>query len=189
VIACVRAALLGAVLLGGVMTAGDFVWANWRVPHRVVYGLVHGAVMCFCIGSVIGVRARRGLAGALAGPVVGVVAAGMFYLLAPWLRWSAMLPAWMLFWLLFAVLQQRLRRDEPATGALLRGLLAAVASGAAFYAISGIWTRPSRGGPDYSVHFVSWTLAFLPGFLALFWPFPRRIIERKDGAHTSERPP
>jgi hypothetical protein len=37
-----------------------------------------------------------------------------------------------------------------------------------FYLISGIWTRPSPGGPDYLVHFLSWSVAFLPGFLALF---------------------
>lgn len=35
--------------------------------------------------------------------------------------------------------------------------------------VSGIWTRPSAAGPDYAVHFVSWSFAFLPGFLALFW--------------------
>jgi hypothetical protein len=84
----------------------------------------------------------------------------------------------MIFWLLFALLQQRLRRDESPAGALVRGLLAAVVSSAAFYAISGIWTRPSPGGPDYVVHFLSWTVAFLPGFLALFWPVRRRITER-----------
>ena len=60
----------------------------------------------------------------------------------------------------------RARPAGPA-GALARGVLAAVGSGAAFYAISGIWTDPRPGGPDYGHHFLSWTLAFLPGFLAL----------------------
>jgi hypothetical protein len=164
----IRDAVMAALLLGAVMTFGDFVWASWHVQHRVAYGLVHGAVMCLCIGAVIGLRAGRLAAGALAGPIVGVVAAGAFYLLAPWLRWSAMLPAWMLFWVLFALLQHRLGGAEPGHRALVRGVAAAVLSGLAFYAISGIWTNHATGGPDYPVNFASWTFAFLPGFLALF---------------------
>jgi hypothetical protein len=35
------------------------------------------------------------------------------------------------------------------------------------HSISGIWTRPAPGGPDYPWHFLSWSFAFLPGFLAL----------------------
>jgi hypothetical protein len=164
-----REAVAAALFLGAVMTLGDYIWAAWRVPHRVVYGLVHGAVMCLCIGTVIGVRTRRIATGALAGPVIGIAAAGAFYLLAPALRMAAMVPAWMLFWILFAVLQRTLLTAESAVTALARGLAAALLSGAAFYAISGIWTQPSAGGPDYPVHFASWTFAFLPGFLALFW--------------------
>jgi hypothetical protein len=157
-----------SLLLATVMTFGDLVWAIFNVQHRVAYGVAHGAVMCLCIGAVIGARARRIAAGALAGPLIGVLAAGVFYALAPALRWSAMLPAWMLFWMLFAVLQQRLLRVESLTRALVRGTAAAILSGAAFYAISGIWTRHTPGGPNYAVNFASWCVAFLPGFLCLF---------------------
>ena len=133
----IRDAALAALFLGAIMTFGDFVWATWHVQHRVAYGVVHGAVMCLCIGAVIGLRARRVAAGALAGPIIGVAAAALFYLLAPQLRWSAMLPAWMLFWILFALLQHKLAGHEPARRAIIRGLAAAVLSGVAFYAISG----------------------------------------------------
>jgi hypothetical protein len=78
-----------------------------------------------------------------------------------------MFPAWMFFWICFALLQAYLDR-APAGAALIRGLAAAVLSGLAFYAISGIWTRPSPGGPDYPRHFFSWAFAFFPGFAALF---------------------
>ena len=164
-----RAALGAALLLGALMTFGDYVWAAWHLGHRVAYGLAHGAAMCLCIGAVIGARTRRVGAGALAGPVIGVVAAGAFYLLFPVMRMSAMLPAWMVFWILFALLQQRLLSAESVVRALVRGLAAALLSGAAFYAISGIWTNPAPGGPDYPLNFVSWAFAFLPGFLTLFW--------------------
>lgn len=163
-----RDSLLAAGLLGAVMTFGDFLWSAMRLPHRVAYGIAHGAVMCLCLGLVIGWRTRRVAAGALAGPLIGVVAALTFYALAPWLRYTAMLPAWMLFWMLFAFLQQRLSREHRTGDAALRGLAAAAVSGAAFYAISGIWTKPAAT-TNYVVHFAGWAVAFLPGFVALFW--------------------
>ena len=49
----------------------------------------------------------------------------------------------------------------------MRGVLAALTSGLAFYAISGIWTNPAPGGPNYAYNFLCWTIAFLPGFAAL----------------------
>jgi hypothetical protein len=162
------AAVLSALFLAAVMTFGDFLWAALDLRHRVATGIAHGAAMCLCIGLVIGVRSGRPAAGALLGPLVGVLAAGVFYGLAPYLRWSAMLPAWMLFWILFSLMQQRLGGDDSLGAAFARGLIAAVASGLAFYAISGIWTNPSRGGPNYMLHFGAWTVAFVPGFVALF---------------------
>jgi hypothetical protein len=165
----IRDAVVASLFLGAVMAFGDLAWAAMHLQHRMAYGLVHGAVMCLCLGLAIGIRARKPGAAALAGPVIGVLAAGAFYLLAPSLRMTAMFPAWMLFWILFALLQQRLRGNEGLGGAAVRGLLAATLSGLAFYAISGIWTGPSHDSPRVAVHFAAWSFAFLPGFLVLFW--------------------
>jgi hypothetical protein len=167
-------ALVGALLLGAVSTAGDFIWAVYRLRHRAGYGLAHGAIICLCVGVVIGWRAGRPLYGAAVGPVIGVAAAAFFYALMPWLWYYGMFPAWMFFWILFAFLQARLEQQSYASAAR-RGLIAAVLSGAAFYMISGIWTRPSPHGPNYPLHFVAWSFAFLPGFLALF------VRQRPDG--------
>ena len=79
-----------------------------------------------------------------------------------------MLPAWMLFWICFAIFQNWIM-PETLNAAAIRGVIAAVLSGLAFYAISGIWTRPSPGGPNYLMHFLYWSFAFLPGFLVLFF--------------------
>ena len=160
-------AIVAAVLLAGVMTMGDFIWSVLEVRHKVLHGIVHGAAMCLVLGLVIGWRTRQIAAGAIAGPIIGVVAALSFYALVPWMRYWAMLPAWMLFWLLFAILQQRLGRDESMSVALRRGIAAALLSGAAFYAISGIWMNPPPT-PRYGVNFASWVFAFFPGFMALF---------------------
>jgi len=80
---------------------------------------------------------------------------------------GAMFPAWMLLWILFAVLQHRLQETETLGSSLIRGIAAALLSGVAFYLISGIWTR--GGAPNLARHFASWSFAFLPGFLALFF--------------------
>lgn len=160
-------ALAAAISLGLLMTLGDFLWEAFHIRHRVMNGVIHGATMCLCIGLAIGLRSRRVGIAAAAGLVIGVIAAASFYALAPMLRWGAMLPAWMLFWILFALLQQRLRRDERVDKAALRGLVAAVLSGIAFYLISDIWIHESRY-PSLALRLAAWTFAFLPGFAILF---------------------
>src|ERR1043165_6924279 len=123
--------LIASVALAVVMTLGDFAWAAFHIRHSVVKGVVHGAAMCLCLGLAIGIRARRPVPAAIAGPLIGVAAAGTFYVLAPALKWGAMFPAWMLLWILFAILQRVLAKHETIGVALKRGILAAVLSGLA----------------------------------------------------------
>lgn len=163
-----RYAAAAALILGAASTAGDLLWAGLSLRHRMGYGLAHGAIICLFIGALVGWRAGRPGPGAAAGPAVGVLAAGLFYILAPRLGYYAMFPAWMFFWICFALLQEWLRPSGGWVSAILRGLTAAVVSGIAFYLISGIWTRPPRGGPNYLYNFAAWSFAFLPGFAALF---------------------
>ncbi len=162
-------AVVASLILGAVMTLGDFAWAALHLRHRVAYGIIHGAVMCLCLGLAVGIRARRTLPAAIAGPIIGVVAAAAFYALAGLLGWGAMFPSWMLLWMLFALLQQRLEKKEAFGSALIRGIAAALLSGTAFYLISGIWTRDSHDDPNLARHFAAWSVAFLPGFAVLFW--------------------
>jgi hypothetical protein len=177
-------AVIAAAVLGVISTLGDYVWAVMHIRHRVIYGLVHGAVICLFIGAAIGAREGRIGRGIAVGPLIGVLAAALFYVLAPWLRYSAMFPAWMFFWICFAVLQFYLRGEGALGIAIARGVVAAVLSGAAFYAISGIWTRPSPGGPDYLRNLWSWTVAFLPGFAALFVGVRSRFSQSSVSAST-----
>jgi hypothetical protein len=168
-------ALIAAVALAAASTIGDMLWAGLSVRHRMAYGLVHGAIICLLIGAFIGWRARRLTLGVVAGPAIGVLAAASFYALASWMRYWAMFPSWMFFWICFGLLQRFLQRGTAWLPAVVRGVVAAVLSGAAFYGISGIWTDPPAGGPNYLYNFGAWTVAFLPGFLALFaGPVDRR---------------
>ena len=75
---------------------------------------------------------------------------------------------WFAAWIALGVLNERLRRGRiEIRAALSRGALAAVASGVAFYLISGIWFPFNPAGWDYLIHFGAWTAAYLPGFAAL----------------------
>jgi hypothetical protein len=162
-------ALIAALVLAALMTAGDWVWAFLNIRHTITAGLLHGALMCLVLGAAIGVREGRPAAGMLAGPAIGLLAAGLFYALAPSLGMTAMFPAWMFFWICFAFLQASMRRDRALGPVFVIGLVAAILSGVAFYSISGIWTRHIPGGPNYAWNFAAWSVAFFPGFAALFW--------------------
>lgn len=171
------AAFVAALLIGALNTAGDFVWARFEVAHHPVFGLLHGLVLCLGVGLCLGAFRRRPARGATGGALIGLGAAGGFYLLAMLMGYTAMFVLWMALWVALGALEGRMLREPRAsvTGSLVRGVLAAVGSGAAFYAISGIWQRPPSGAADYAYRFLCWSFAFLPGFAALIagaFPLP-----------------
>ena len=157
---------MGSLLVAALSTLGDFVWARYIPAHRPLFGLLHGTALCLAIGLFLGALRRKPIRGAVAGALIGLGAAGGFYLLARVMGYAAMFVLWMALWAAFGLLSGRgLGGPQSRTAeALTRGGLAAIGSGLAFYAISGIWTRPAPGGPDYAHHFLCWTVAFLPGF-------------------------
>jgi hypothetical protein len=158
--------LLCALAIAALSTLGDFIWAGLGLGHRVPYGLTHGTLLFAGVGLVLGTVARRLRAGSLAGALVGFAAAGSFYLLFPILGY-AMFAVWFLVWVALALIYNRLGPQAGVLSAIGRGLGAGVASGAAFYMISGIWFPFDPEGWDYLVHFGAWTVAYLPGFTAL----------------------
>lgn len=161
--------LAASLILAALSTAGDFVWANWRVRHLAVYGVIHGIVMFLAAGAILGARRGRTVTGALCGVAAGAAGALSFYGLAPALGYSAMFAAWLIVWVILGV------TSHAGRAGVVRGLVAAVLSGAAFYAVSGMWMpfNPSSVA-DYAEHFVRWTIAFLPGFAALLLGTPDR---------------
>jgi len=163
-----KAALIGSVAIGALSTIGDFVWANWITEHGRGVGFTHGAILFLCFGLFLGILAKRPIAGALAGVLIGVAATGSFYLLRPVVgRWMMVL-AYVGAWVGLSVLHECLSSQRVGTGSAIgRGALAAVASGAAFYLASGVWRPFNPQGWDYLMHFGAWTLAYFPGFAAL----------------------
>jgi hypothetical protein len=163
-------ALTGALLIAAVSTFGDFIWAGLALRHRTVYGLAHGMLLFLCMGAYLGSLERSAVRGAVAGSLIGLIAAGSFYVLAPIAGYSVMFAVWAFVWLALAVLTGRILRRDTAQSwreTVARGAIAMIGSGVGFYLISGIWRPFNPEGWDYAVHFLSWTVAYLPGFLAI----------------------
>ena len=165
----VTATVAGALATAAVSTFGDFVWAAWIPRHRPVFGLTHGTLLFLAIGLYLGVLARRPAGGAIGGALIGFCAAAAFYVLAPVTGAWVMFAVWIGAWEMLTLLHIRLQSMPTTTKALLvRGGIASLACGAAFYAVSGIWFPFNPMGWDYLWHFGAWTLAYLPGFAVLF---------------------
>jgi hypothetical protein len=162
-------AIGGALAIAAVSTLGDYLWANVLPHHRPIYGLTHGTLLFLAVGLYLGARAHRPATGAVVGGLLGFLAAGSFYVLQPMLGYTAMFLMYIGVWVGLGLLNGRVLQPirAPLSEVMIRSLLAAIGSGVAFYAISGIWFPFHPHGWDYAVHFAAWTVAYLPGFAAL----------------------
>lgn len=163
--------LAGILIVALVSTIGDYVWYEFGVRHRVVVGILHGAVLLMAVGGVVGVAAGRVGTGLPIGALAGVGGAVAYYLIDTVTRGEvAMIAAWAVCWLLLAVGEGRLlqRPHRPWQEVVTRGVLAAILGGLAFYAVVNIlWGRPPAGGRNYFLQLAAWTVAWAPGILAL----------------------
>jgi hypothetical protein len=166
-------ALVSTVVAGAVATLGDWIWATYLSQHMMAAGLVHGALLCLAMGAMVGWPVGRASTGAVAGIAIGLIAAGLYYLLASVMRQAAMFVAWFALWVLVALLYHRLAAGASVALAIARGVVAGAASGLAFYLISGMWTRWDPQAINYADHFARWAFAFAPGFLAIQGGRPR----------------
>jgi hypothetical protein len=164
----IAAIAVGALVTAAVSTVGDYLWAN-ALPHgEPIYWFAHGALLFVVVGGCLGLAARKPVAGAIGGAAIGVAATGGFYLLRPVIGYSALFVLFVGLWVGLGLLNGRvLQGRDSLRVVLIRSVLAAIGSGLGFYAISGIWFPFNPHGWDYARHFVSWTIAYLPGFAAL----------------------
>jgi hypothetical protein len=165
-------AVVSTLVVAVVATAGDWIWATFLSRHLMAAGLVHGALLCLAMGAMAARPAGRAAFGAAAGLGIGLGSAALFYALAPILRTGAMFVAWFALWMLLAAVSGA--RWMPIRHRVGRGVAAGCASGLAFYAVSGMWTRWDPAAVDYADHFGRWLVAFAPGFLALQAATPPR---------------
>jgi hypothetical protein len=166
---------LGILAVALAATLGDYTWYTLNVRHSITTGIIHGALVLTAVGAVLGLDAGRVLRGLPIGALSGVGGALIYYLLVSIMdrrTYGTAIPAaWIGMWLLIAVLDGRwLRAPQPRPWAeiAMRGVLAAVLSGIAFYFVMNtLWGRPPATGRNYFLQFAAWAVAWAPGLLAL----------------------
>jgi hypothetical protein len=164
--------ILGVAL---VATLADYTWYTLHLRHSITTGIIHGAVLLTVAGAVLGVDAGRVLKGLPIGALAGIGGALTYYLLVALVdrrTYGAAIPAsWVALWLIVAVLDGRWLRApqrRPWREIAIRGVVAALVSGAAFFMVMNtLWGRPPATGRNYGVQFAAWVVAWAPGLLAL----------------------
>jgi hypothetical protein len=162
--------LIGIIVVAAVSAAGDYVWYEIGVEHRMWAGILHGAVLLTAVGGTLGAATGRTVAGLPIGTVAGVAGAVTYYALVPVLRSAAMMVAWASLWIVLAVLDGRLvrRAKRSVRLCLVQGATAALLSGVTFYlVVASLWGRPPAGGRNYALQFAMWAIAWAPGILAI----------------------
>jgi rhodanese-related sulfurtransferase len=161
--------------VAAVSTGADLLWYSLGVRHTVTAGVVHGAVVLMAVGGALGAASGHFVRGLPVGAIAGVAGAVTYYIIVALFgggTYGAAIPAaWVLTWIYLAALDGRwIRREQkrPWTEIAVRGLLAAVLGGVAFYLVMNtIWGRPPAGGRNYALQFGAWAFAWAPGLLAL----------------------
>lgn len=167
--------LLGILGVALVATLGDYTWYTMHVRHNMITGIIHGAVLLTAVGAVLGLDAGRVMKGLPIGALAGVGGALTYYLLVAVVdkrTYGSAIPAsWVALWFIVAALDGRWLRApnlRPWREVAIRGVLAAVLSGVAFYMVmSTLWGRPPATGRNYVLQFGAWVVAWAPGLLAL----------------------
>jgi hypothetical protein len=164
--------ILGVAL---VATLADYTWYTLHVRHSITTGIAHGALLLTAVGAVLGLDAGRVLKGLPIGALAGIGGALTYYVLVALVdrrTYGSAIPAsWVALWLIVAVLDGRWLRApqrRPWREIAIRGVLAALLSGVAFFMVMNtLWGRPPATGKNYGVQFVAWVVAWAPGLLAL----------------------
>lgn len=183
----------GVMLVAATATAGDWIWYTFGVRHSATAGLIHGALLLTVVGGVLGAAAGRSVKGLPIGMLAGIGGALAYYafvVLIDERPYGTAIPAaWVAMWLLLAALDGRWLR-APARRSwrelAVRGGLAAVGSGIAFYLVlNTLWGAPPPSGRNYALQFGAWALAWAPGLVALAIPRNTPSPSGPDDAHGS----
>lgn len=166
--------ITGILVVAALATLADWVWYTFEVCRGIAAGVIHGAVLLTAVGGALGAASGRLLRGLPIGTLAGIGGALAYYVLVAAFgerAYDAAIPAaWVVTWLLLAVLEGRwlspTRRSWFAIAG--RGTSAAVLSGIAFYLVlDALWGAPPPEGRNYAVQFAAWAAAWAPGLLAL----------------------
>ena len=163
----IAAAIVGALVTAAVSTSATICGRTCCRTIEPMYWLAHGALLFLTVG--LSRAGRQKTAGRRGGRRADWCSPPSRLLPAPSGHWLfGLFVMFVALWLALGLLNGRvLQPRDTMRVVLVRSALAAVGSGLGFYAISGIWFPFDPQGWDYAVHFVCWTIAYLPGFAAL----------------------
>ena len=162
-------AVAAALLLGITSTMFDAAAAELELQGRQTYLLARTLAIGFCIGGIVGARARQMVTGVVSGLFPAALAGAIYFVLTPTIGTAALVLAWVAFWAAFCLLDAMLGEGISPSASLVLGLAAAGISAATFQAIVSGWVEESPEQPNLLRALVLWTATFLPGFVALFW--------------------
>src|SRR4029079_5644944 len=97
------------------------------------------ALTCYCVGGIVGARARQLMMGTMGGLMLGAFVSAVYYLLAQSAETTALVLAWLIFWVGFSMLAALLQGGTNIVAGLLQGVAAAALSAIFFYTIPNGW--------------------------------------------------
>lgn len=165
-------ALAAALLVGVINTLADYISVELKLQSKPIYIFARIALTCYCVGGFVGARARQLMMGTMGGLMIGAFVSAAYYLLAPSWESTALVVAWLVFWVGFSLLEALLQEGTGIVDGLLQGVAAAALSAGFFYAISNVWAAPESRDPNIWRELVRWSAAFSPGLVILFWRRP-----------------
>lgn len=165
-------ALATALLVGVINTLADYISVELKLESKPIYLFARVALTCYCVGGIVGARARQLMMGAMGGLMIGAFVSAAYYLLAPSWGSTGLVVAWLVFWVGFSLLEALLQERIGIVAGLLLGVAAAALSAGFFYVISNLWAAPVSRDPNIWRELVRWSAAFLPGLVILFWRRP-----------------
>ena len=162
-------ALATALLVGVINTLADYISVELKLESKPIYLFARIALTCYCVGGIIGARARQMMMGTVGGLMIGAFVSAAYYLLAPSWGSTALVVAWLVFWVGFSLLGALFHEGTGIVNGLLLGVAAAALSAGFLYAISNVWAAPVSRDPNIWRELVRWSVTFLPGLVILFW--------------------
>jgi hypothetical protein len=165
--------LIGVLVVAATATFADWIWDTFEECQGTAAGVLHGAALLTVLGGAIGAASGRLLRGLPIGALAGTGGALAYYgfaALGAGARAAAIPAAWVITWLLMALLEGRwiaaAPRSWPAIAA--RGAAAAVLSGFTFWSVlERLWGAAPPDGRDYALQFAAWCVAWAPGIVVL----------------------
>jgi hypothetical protein len=162
-------ALAAAIVLGSITAFGDYVTLAFELQAKPAYAVIRACVIAYCIGGIVGLRAKQIMLGAVCGLVVGLLAGVAYQVLLPFGVWSAAAVSAALFWIGFGLIDVMLRGDTTVSGSLIRGIAGAALCLLFFYTLTSAWPEKPTREPNLIRLALIWSGAFFPGFVVLFF--------------------